>query len=662
MKKLLSIGLTLALTLGLATPALAYSTPDFSDVPQSHWAYAAIMEMADAEIIQGTGGGRFSPEEPLSAEMFITLVGRVMFPEIETQGGDWSGPYVAAMKDRGFLKNTNITGEVLNDDISRYDMAVILAWCLKSLSGIVELGSPPGITDLEEMPYHYMGAVQFVCAAGLIRGDENHRFNGANSMTRQEAAVVIGRLSFLKRSLDGSSPSALTVKEHALSVADMDYYYHNALNTAYEQELMLESLYVTYGLGTYTPSFDPLSSLRTQYVDEAKTQSYHDYFLEQAKTTAIQALALSDTAKAQGYTMSQESQDALKTAYADLDEQVKMYRFHSRESYLKSVYGLRMTEEVYSKNLELELLAKDYFDAQINAMGGYSEEVLTAYYNEHVGELNSYDYNYAYYDGMVQGEADPLAMSQAKEQAQKLVAAVKASDGSSAAFVKAKGYTAVRTAELGSRFAASPYASWLMDPNRRDGDVELFELEGQGYYVVQFHKVYRDDHASTVAFRHILFSTDPGDNSEPTATETAQTEAQARATLKQFRSGPQTAEAFGSLADRDSQDGRDEEGSLYYPGGLYDQVERGEMVQSIDDWCFDPRRQAGDTALVQSEYGWHVMYFQGYYGRPAWMGQAEEEMKAMDQEAFLTTVQSGYEAVEGPGWSWVGLGVDEIDG
>lgn len=663
MKKLLSMVLVLALSLGLAAPALAYSTPDFSDVPQSHWAYAAIMEMADAGIIQGTGGGRFSPAEPLSAEMFITLVGRVMFPEIKAQGDDWSGPYVAAAKDRGFLARTNITDETLGDEISRYDMAVILAWCSNTLGGIADLSSSSGIIDLDEMPYWYAVAVEFVCAAGLIRGDENHRFNGANSMTRQEAAVVIHRLSLLKHNLEGDFPTALTVKGHALSVADMDYYYHNALITLYEQERMLEILYNTNGLG-YTPSFDPLISLKTQYVDEDKTQSYHDYFLDQAKTNVSQVLALSDAARAHGYTMSPEGQTALEEASADLDKQVKQYGFHSRESYLKSVYDLRMTEAVYFKNLELGLLAQEYWEAQVNALGGYSEEALTAYYSDHVGELNSYDYDYVWFDGEAEEDADSAAaLADAKKRAESMLAALQSSDGSSDAFskaAKAQGtYSSTVTAAQGCSFSAAPYAPWMMDPSRRDGDTALFLLDDQAYYVVQFHKAYRDD-TPRVDFRHILLRTQTEDGDPLPDEQAAQAGTRARELLAQFLDGPQTAEAFGALADRYSEDARNwKDDVLNAPGGLYEEVKWGDTVQPIDDWCLAPQRQPGDTALVQSEFGWHVMYFQGWC-RPVWMDQAEEDMERDAQDALMSQVLAGYEVQEGPGWGWVGLDIDEI--
>jgi len=35
------------------------------------------------------------------------------------------------------------------------------------------------------------------------------------------------------------------------------------------------------------------------------------------------------------------------------------------------------------------------------------------------------------------------------------------------------------------------------------------------------------------------------------------------------------------------------------------------MVTAFNDWCFDEARQVGDTGIVETEYGYHVMYFSG---------------------------------------------------
>ena len=35
------------------------------------------------------------------------------------------------------------------------------------------------------------------------------------------------------------------------------------------------------------------------------------------------------------------------------------------------------------------------------------------------------------------------------------------------------------------------------------------------------------------------------------------------------------------------------------------------MVTNFNNWCFDASRQVGDTGIVETEYGYHVMFFAG---------------------------------------------------
>lgn len=193
-RKILSLMLAAVMALGLAVPAMAYSTPDFSDVPSNHWAYESVMKMADAGVIKGTGAGIFSPEMKLSAEMFVVLVGRVVFPDVKAEEADWSGPYVTEAKAKGLLEGTNITDSNLKGDISRYDMAVILAKCVDLLKVSATKADSSKVADYGEVPAKYIDAVLMAYGSGLIRGDQSGSFNGANSMTRQEAATVMDRL------------------------------------------------------------------------------------------------------------------------------------------------------------------------------------------------------------------------------------------------------------------------------------------------------------------------------------------------------------------------------------------------------------------------------------------------------------------------------------
>lgn len=47
-------------------------------------------------------------------------------------------------------------------------------------------------------------------------------------------------------------------------------------------------------------------------------------------------------------------------------------------------------------------------------------------------------------------------------------------------------------------------------------------------------------------------------------------------------------------------------------GGLYNDIEPGKMTQAFNDWCFTEGRKAGDHGIVETEFGYHIMFFSGF--------------------------------------------------
>ena len=115
----------------------------------------------------------------------------------------------------------------------------------------------------------------------------------------------------------------------------------------------------------------------------------------------------------------------------------------------------------------------------------------------------------------------------------------------------------------------------------------------------------------TVNVRHILIYPE-GATSETVRTETFSEEAwaagkaNAQAILDQWLAGDATEESFAALAAEHTQD----PGSAT-TGGLYTEVYEGQMVTNFNDWCFDPARQVGDYGIVETEFGYHIMYYSG---------------------------------------------------
>ena len=59
------------------------------------------------------------------------------------------------------------------------------------------------------------------------------------------------------------------------------------------------------------------------------------------------------------------------------------------------------------------------------------------------------------------------------------------------------------------------------------------------------------------------------------------------------------------------------------------------MVAEFSDWCFDQSRQPGDTGIVKTSYGYHIMYFVGQTETKAWMDTVREQMLTDRMTAFI---------------------------
>jgi len=103
---------------------------------------------------------------------------------------------------------------------------------------------------------------------------------------------------------------------------------------------------------------------------------------------------------------------------------------------------------------------------------------------------------------------------------------------------------------------------------------------------------YSDKTGTTVTFRHILLTG-------------ADAQTRAEALLAEFKAQKKPSDAtFSVLANTHSQD----PGSQL-SGGLYAGIAQGQLAQELDSWLFDPARAGGDTEILTTSLGCHVVYF-----------------------------------------------------
>ncbi len=493
--------------------------------------------------------------------------------------------------------------------------------------------------------------------------------------------VLVAALLVWNSGLIPRHTTALEVNGHKYSVADMDFFYRQYVNSAYQQEQSMIDFYQQQLGQEMSHSFDPTQDLTTQYVDEEKTQSYHEFFLEQTKDQVVQITALVDAAKAEGFTPDEETQETMDHLLSELDEDLRENNFSGRDAYFRVYFGRSVNSKVYEKNMKLSILANSYDAATRASLTEYTDDDLKAYYNENSALYNSYDYDYAYFDGQPVKETDDdgntieptdeqktEAMAAAKEKGVGLINAMKATPAegenapvfSNAAAVYGLSDTS-RPRVLGTTVQNTVYGEWLMDSARKDGDIELFESEGNGYYVIQFHDAYFYDEP-TVDVRHILAKAEMDEGAEePTQAQMDAAHDEAEELMKQFNAmapDEKTAEAFGELAEEHSDDGRNDDGTLYTKGGLYENIHKGDMVENFNNWIFDASRKEGDVGLVENAgpgyFGWHVIYFQATR-EPEWLTKVRTDKSNTDLTAWSESVVEGYEAVTTDAFNKVGL-------
>ena len=126
------------------------------------------------------------------------------------------------------------------------------------------------------------------------------------------------------------------------------------------------------------------------------------------------------------------------------------------------------------------------------------------------------------------------------------------------------------------------------------------------------------DSGAMVNVRHILVCPEGGEADAETGAVTFTQEqwdacyAKAVGIYNDWKSDEATEESFAALANEKSEDGGSNTN-----GGLYSGITKEtNFVEPFLNWCMDESRQVGDSGIVKSEYGYHIMYFA--YTQPQW--------------------------------------------
>ena len=72
------------------------------------------------------------------------------------------------------------------------------------------------------------------------------------------------------------------------------------------------------------------------------------------------------------------------------------------------------------------------------------------------------------------------------------------------------------------------------------------------------------------------------------------------------------------------------------------------MVSAFEDWCYADGRKSGDTGIVESTYGQHIMYFVDYGDTEYWHYACENALTSNEynewQNSLMESVASSQNA------------------
>ena len=414
------------------------------------------------------------------------------------------------------------------------------------------------------------------------------------------------------------SQTAVTIDGDKYNVAETSYYY--------------SQVYQNYASFYNALGMDPTGLKDQPYGEDGST--YDDFFKQSAVENMKYIHAAVKAAKAANIALDSDDEADVKANLDSMKSAAAQYGY-SYNTYLKAMYGPTVTASVVESCLRDQVLASKYASHYSDENFVYSDDEILAYYNEHKDTYDLIDGAYVTVSGAPEAKTDDegnaieatdeeksTAMDAAKLAANEILNAFHAGQSlEQLAEARDISYSTAISS------ASTVYGQWFYDASRKGGDAAVIEDESNSCYYVAVFNSREQDKALDYSVRHILVTADNLDLADGEEATNEQIEAKANEILASWDG---TEEGFANLAKANSQDGNAAE------GGIYENVPKGQMVAAFQNWCYEDGRQSGDTGIVQTSYGYHVMYFVGYGSTEYWHYACENAMRSDAQSAWQT--------------------------
>lgn len=482
------------------------------------------------------------------------------------------------------------------------------------------------------------------------------------------AGNILTKVFFLPQKL-------LTVakyEDEKINVAEYNYYYLNLYNQIASTTQQLDSYYGS-GYGAYYTGFNLTTDPAEQEYkgDDAPegVETWADYFKLMAPEKAViqrtvYDLAMSEDAKKEGFEITEDMQKEIDEQIDSTIEELQSNaekNDYALNNYISKSCGEGLTEKSYRELLNRDLVVEKYLTwYQEHISETTTDDEVKSYYKENKADFDLADarlFSISYAKPAEDSKSTDATYT--KAEAKKLAEEFKGKVTGEKSFAElAKEYAPESQKESyeedGATLAenlvkstiesnAKKVAKWLFDSARKTGDIAVIDEEDtEAYYIVYVVSPAAPDRQTAGAdVRHILVEAETtkedteGNKVDLPAKEIeknfAEAKKEAEAILKEWKSGDATEESFTALAKEKSDDPGVTENS-----GLYEDItSTSSYVPEFLDWALASHK-VGDTGIIKTDYGYHVMYYVGADKTEKWESDVRSAIAEKEFNDFST--------------------------
>lgn len=426
-----------------------------------------------------------------------------------------------------------------------------------------------------------------------------------------------------------------TVDGQKISIGMYDYYYASIVSY-YEQ-------YASYGYY----SLDTTKDYSKQYTtdDDGNKISWQKFFETEALKEVEQITTYYSKALKEGVTLTSAQKKTIEKQISTLKDSASQNDV-SLDQYIKANFGTYCSEDTIRIMLEQYYLSANY-KGKFKCETKVTDNDVDKYYNDHKNDYKKIEF---YYIASPYDATDDNSKNESIKTAEKIMAKMK--DKKSVIALVPEVYSSYIDSQVKSSMeqdstltekkareeAIKSYESnvvttvsgsdspfddkmntWLFSDDTKVGSKKYYIDESAGYiYIVLKTSKASVEENETYTVRHILVAPESGSNSSSSTSEkTEYTDEQwaaakkkADSILAKFNKTDKSEYEFAKLAEQYSTDSAStSSGSNDSFGGLYESVTLGQMVPDFEKWSIDDSRKYGDTGIVKSDYGYHIMFF-----------------------------------------------------